>query len=80
MSLWLLTALICVKGRYILAKIKATIANQSQQKENVPMAEEYPLRAPVIDAGRQLPALDSRAAIWPILPSFQQCMTSRHDI
>ena len=36
------------------------------------MAEEYPLSSPVIDAGRQLSALDSHAAIWSILSSFKK--------
>ena len=36
------------------------------------MAEEYPLSSPVIDAGRQLAALDSHAAIWSILPSLKK--------
>ena len=36
------------------------------------MAEEYPLSSPVIDAGRQLAALDSHAAIWSILSSFKK--------
>ena len=77
--LWLLAALICLKGRHVLAKIRAKIGTQAPKGKAPPLAEEYPLATQVTDAGRPLPALDSRAAIWPILPSFSQCMATRND-
>ena len=77
--LWLMAGFICLKGRHILAKIRARLATQAPKVKNPPLAEEYPLAVQAPDAGRPLPALDSRAAIWPILPSFSQCMATRND-
>lgn len=91
LCLWLLSAFICIKGRCILSKIKARLVKQSPSQPPKIMPEEYPLTAPAreplaqlpaIEAARHLPALpvlDSRASIWPILPSFQQCMAARQD-
>ena len=78
--LWILLAFICIKGKFIMSKIKRTIKGHLpvSTDDNINNIDPPVIYGPLaIDAGRQprVPQIDNQPAIWPILPSFAQCMS-----